>query len=142
MRLLLDTNVVLDLILSRQPFLQDAQPLWHALTGNQPMGTGYVSATTITDIYYVARKAEGREKAYQAVQLVLDSVQLCDIDKEVLEMAMQWQDADFEDNVQIACALNENLDGIVTRDKAGFKHSSIPIFTPAEALAALAPSTN
>jgi predicted nucleic acid-binding protein len=136
-RLLLDTNVILDIILLRQPFANDAIALWRALTGEPPSGTGLVSATTLTDVYYVSRKEQGRERAFQFVQLLLDSIELAVVDMDVLIVAMSWQDADLEDNVQIACAQNMKLDGIVTRDKKGFKHSPVMVYSPGEALSAL-----
>ena len=104
MRLLLDTNVMLDLILRRQPFIHDAQALWEVLKGEQVVGTGYVSATTVTHIYYIARKEKGRKQAFEAVQLVLNSAQICAVDHQVLQAAASSQGSDFEDNVQIACA--------------------------------------
>jgi predicted nucleic acid-binding protein len=53
-RVLIDTNVVLDYLLEREPFLQDAEALFQAIASEQ--GVGYVTATTLTDIFYIARR--------------------------------------------------------------------------------------
>lgn len=135
MRLLFDTNVILDVLLEREPFVNDARTLWTA----NDSGTvdGYLTASALTDIHYIARKIAGSDMARQAIQLCLDAFELCPVDRETIEYAMILQGADFEDNVQIASATLAGLEGIVTRDPHGFEASLVPIFTTEDIIESL-----
>ena len=64
MKLLLDTNVVLDVLLQRVLWVKNAQAIWQAHDNKQIKA--FVTATTITDIFYIARRGYGIEKANQA----------------------------------------------------------------------------
>ena len=136
MRVLFDTNVVLDLLLARAPFEQEAKRIWDALDEERIIG--FVPASALTDIFYIARKQVGREMALDAVQTCFDSLEICTVDSQAIQKALSLPGIDFEDNLQEACAVIYELDAIVTRDKAGFKRSSIPVMTPTEVLAQLA----
>jgi hypothetical protein len=61
----------------------------------------------------------------------LDTFTVCPVDQDVLERAYQIFSKDFEDDVQIACAVLSGLDAIITRNTADFSHATIPVFTPA-----------
>lgn len=66
MRVLIDTNVLLDFLLQRELFFQDAERLFQAIDSGQILG--YVTATTLTDIFYIARRhTRSIEQARQAV---------------------------------------------------------------------------
>ncbi len=134
-RVLLDTNVILDVLLERIPFVEDSKQVWKAVDNRQL--TGYASATTMTNIYYVVRKAVGADKAITSVRICLATFDICTVDRQVLEMAAALPESDFEDGVQVACALIARLEAIVTRDKTAFRAATIPVFTPQEALQAL-----
>jgi predicted nucleic acid-binding protein len=134
-RLLFDTSVTLDALLERDPYAQDMQPLWQKAAAAEV--SAFVSATTLTDVYYVSRKTLGKEGALRAVGVCLGIFEICDVDRSILEYAYTLPGSDFEDNVQIACAVHLGLNGIVTRDKKGFKHSPVAVYTPGEALSAL-----
>src|SRR5205823_5493888 len=102
-KVLLDTNVVLDVLLNRQPFISDSQQVWQAT--DQGRIDGYITATTVTDIFYLARKLFGVGSAESAIRVCLATFQICPVDRRTLEMALSLSGSDFEDNVQIACAL-------------------------------------
>jgi predicted nucleic acid-binding protein len=135
MRILLDTNVVLDVLLQREPWRQDADALWQASDAGQAMA--FLSATTLTDIYYFAQRREGVPHARRAVQLCLDAFAIVAVDRAALERAQQLSGYDFEDNLQMACAEAARLDAIVTRDAEGFAGSLVPVWTPAQCRARL-----
>lgn len=128
--LLLDTNVVLDVLLQRTPWVQDASRIWGAADAG--LLRMCITATTITDIYYVARKLHGEPLALQAANLCLTAFEILAVDRSRLEAALQLPGSDFEDNLQIACAREHRLQGIVTRDPAGFASSPIKVWTPQE----------
>lgn len=136
MQFLFDTNVVLDVVLQRSEWLKDSLALWQAHHENKIVG--YVSANSITDIYYLVRRQTNEATALKAVQLCLVVLEILPVNKETLWLAEGMKGGDFEDNVQIACATQANLNGIITRDKKGFELSEIQVYTPAELLAELA----
>ncbi|MDZ8138645.1 MAG: PIN domain-containing protein [Nostoc sp. DedQUE04] len=127
MRVLVDTNIILDFLLEREPFLHDAELLFQAIASRQILG--YATATTLTDIFYIARRhTQNIECARQAVAITLAAIENCAVDRSVLEIALASATSDFEDAVQIACALVYGLDAIVTRD-ADFFTASVPVLS-------------
>lgn len=132
MKVLIDTNIVLYLILERQPFVEDATALFEQIErGNLE---GYIAATTLTNIFYIIRKAEGREVALAAINRLLIGLQLCAVDRQTVETALSLELKDFEDGIQLACAMLSRLDAIATRDAQDFSGSTLPIYSPADLL--------
>jgi predicted nucleic acid-binding protein len=132
-RVLIDTNIVLDFLLQREPFSQDAESLFQSIDAGQI--TGYVTATTLTDIFYISRKlTRSVEQARQAVSEILTAMVICPIDRAVLESAFNSGLVDFEDAVQIFGAVAQGLDAILTRDSKGFLSSPIPVMSVQELL--------
>lgn len=128
LRVLIDTNVALDFLLRREPWISEAVGLLNAHA--QGAVIGYMPAPTLTDIFYISRRIGGPEKAFEAIDLCLNAFELISVDRAVIDAARSLPGADFEDNVQIACALAAQLDFIITRDAVGFTHSSIPAILP------------
>ncbi|MBA7654255.1 hypothetical protein ES703_62131 [subsurface metagenome] len=132
MRVLLDTNIVLDVLLKREPWVSNSKSIWQA--NDDGRITGYIAGTTLTDIFYIARKITDFSTAQEAVKTCLEAFEICTVDHRALELAVTFQGNDFEDNLQIACANIESLDAIVTRDPEGFKNSPVLILTPEKIL--------
>lgn len=130
MKLLFDTNVVLDVLLARQPWYDDAAALWQAM--DDGLVDVVISASSVTDIHYIVRKGAGSQSALDAVRLCLDAFRVSAVDRELLESACRRQGKDFEDDLQIAIADRLSLDAIVTRDATGFMNSTLCALTPAE----------
>ncbi len=138
MKVLIDTNIILDFLLERSPFLQDAEALFQAISSGQIIG--YVTATTLTDIFYIARRhTQSFERAGQAVEIALATMEVCPVNRAVLETALKSGIPDFEDAVQVASAITEGLNGIVTRDR-NFYSNSIPIFSITQVFQNLKPT--
>lgn len=95
---------------------------------------GFMSATTVTDVHYlVGRQTKSSESAIAAVTRLLALMEICAVDREVLEQAIALELPDFEDAVQIACAIELELEAIViTRDVNRFAGSPIPVLSPQE----------
>jgi predicted nucleic acid-binding protein len=129
-RVLLDTNVILDVLLDREPFVADAAAIWQAV--QEQAIQGYVTATTLTCIYYIAHKLKGSTVARVAVSEVLAMMRVCAVNDTVLRAALALSLADFEDAVQVACALAADLEAIVTRDVDGFGSSPVQSIAPAD----------
>lgn len=136
MRVLLDTNVVLDVLLQRGEWLVDAEHIWEASEDGRLESC--VTASTITDIYYVSRRLAGQQKAREAIRVCLDAMTLLPIDRGVLVSAFSREGADFEDDVQMASAETHGLDAIITRDTAGFSACAIAVLSPKELIERLA----
>jgi predicted nucleic acid-binding protein len=132
-RVLIDTNILLDFLLQREPFFQDAELLFDAIDSGLVIGC--VTATTLTDIFYIAQKhTRSIEQARQAVAEILTVMTICPVDRAVLESAFNSGLTDFEDAVQIFCAVTQGLEAILTRDKRGFLSSPIPVLSISELL--------
>ncbi|MDX1520400.1 MAG: PIN domain-containing protein [Anaerolineae bacterium] len=132
MRLLFDTNIILDVLLNRKPWVIEAKALWQAV--DEQLMTGYISASSLTDIFYIARRAKDYDTAIEAISVCLTAFEICPVDRPCLEYALALPDKDFEDNLQIACAKLAQLDGIVTRNPNDFGKSPVTVLTPTEAI--------
>jgi predicted nucleic acid-binding protein len=128
-KVLLDTNIVLDVMLAREPFLLDSKAVWQACDDGRI--NGYILASALTDIFYIARKVAGRDSARQAVEVCLAAFAVCPVNQTVLEQALQLPGSDFEDNVQIAAAVQSAMDAIVTRNPDDFAHAPLVVISPA-----------
>ena len=89
-----------------------------------------IAATTITNIYYIVRRAAGAIVAQDAITQVLADLSICPVDRDVLEQAIALNFRDFEDAVQYVCGVVHNVDAIVTRDASGFVGAKIPVVLP------------
>lgn len=135
MRLLLDTNVVLDVLLDRPPHVTYSSKVLAAVELGHV--TGFVGATSITTIHYLAAKQIGSQGAVQAVEKLLSLLEVAPVTRSVLEEALRAQFADFEDAVLFAAAKNSDVEAIITRDPKGFKSADIPVLSPEELVAVL-----
>ncbi len=133
MHLLFDTNVLLDVLLAREPWADVATALWRA--NDEGRLVGYVVASALTDIFYIARRLTDVDRALEAVRLCMMAFEVCPVERATIERALGLRGRDFEDNIVIACAEMMGLDGIVTRNEADFTHSPVPVWSPTEALA-------
>lgn len=139
MKVLLDTNVVLDVLLQRGPWLADAEAI--RLAGNQGLLECAVTASSLTDIYYIARRLAGKPAARRMVRECLDSLTIVAVDREALELADTLDVDDFEDALQVAAAARHGWDAIITRNASDFAGSPIPVLSPAELVVRLATDT-
>lgn len=135
MRVLLDTDVVLDLLLDRAGFAEHAAALWEA--HEQGRLEAYVSAITPVNVFYIARKLKGMETARQAVIELLATLRVCPLDQVALEKALTLPFSDYEDAVQLASALANRLDALITRNLEDYKNATLLVFSPSEFLARL-----
>jgi predicted nucleic acid-binding protein len=130
MRVLIDTNIILDYVLERHPFHHEAEEIVLRLAKKD--FDGYISGITAINVYYTGRKLKGKDYTLKAVRRLLRLVEVCATDKRVLQDAFLLNFNDYEDAVQAACAAAENLDAIVTRNTKDYKNSSVKIYSPTE----------
>ena len=125
MKIFFDTNVILDVLLDRDPFVEEALPLLAKVECSEI--TGVICATTVTTIYYLVSKCLGTEEAIRHIKTLLSIFEITPVNRAVLEDALNSGFSDFEDAVLHASALIVGADCIVTRDFSGFKNSKIPV---------------
>ncbi|MBP9500703.1 MAG: PIN domain-containing protein [Candidatus Promineofilum sp.] len=130
MRVLLDTDVILDLLLDRAPFADAAAALW--LAHEREQLNAYIAAITPINLFYIARKLRDEETARKAIIELLAALNVCAIDQETLHSALLLPFRDYEDAVQHAAANTAGLDAIITRNTKDFSAATLPVFTPSE----------
>ncbi len=135
MKVMFDTNVVLDVLLDREPHVAVAARLF-ALVDNRKL-EGAICATTATTIYYIAAKSFGRRRALTQVHDLLKLFEVALVDRVVLDSALDLDFGDFEDAVLHEAARAGGMAAIVTRDTRDFTNATLPVFKPHELLAAV-----
>ena len=130
MKVLIDSNVVLDILLNNIDFYNNSMAVFvHA---EQNRITGYISASAITDIYYIARKKLGKALARDAVKKMLYVFQPATVTGDEIFKALDLDWGDFEDSVQFVVGSNLSVDYIITRNTNDFSSGNIPAVTPEE----------
>lgn len=131
-RLLIDTNIMLDAVLSGRPGTDAAREVINLCNGNGELGMA--CALSFKDVYYIAAKAHGEPWARSAVSHLMGLLVVAPVDAETLAEALQSNEPDFEDGVVRASAELNNADFIITRDKAAFAKSKVRAVSAAEYL--------
>jgi len=129
-QILIDTNIILDIALQREPFFEIANQIFGKIDEGEVKG--FITASSVTDIYYVSRKACGREKTIAFIRELIDILEVLSVTKETIINALDAEFKDFEDAVQFCVADMNCIDVIVTRNKSDFGLSIIEVCTPEE----------
>lgn len=135
MRVLFDTNVILDHLLEREPHVDPAEKLLSLVDAG--VIEGVICATTATTIHYLASKAVGAKKAAEYLRTLLAIFDVACVDREVLRDALDGSFTDYEDGVLHEAAIEAGAAAIVTRNGKDFTRSTLPVFDPPELLAAV-----
>jgi len=133
MKILLDTNVVLDLLLARNPFLEEAREIFILLENHTLQG--YICATTVTTLHYLIGREKSKQEANKIIENILKLFSVTEVNKEILLLACDQNGIDYEDAVIYSSSEKNQIDHIITRDKRGFKNAQTSILTPKEFLA-------
>jgi predicted nucleic acid-binding protein len=135
MRLLLDINVLLDVVLERDPWARPAAELLAIIETNQAQG--FVAAHTLPTVYYVVAKSQDRDTATRAMHDLLRLLDVVPVEKQDFYRALSLPLNDFEDAVQAAAAFRIDAEYLVTRNEPDFKGASIATATPSTILSLL-----
>ena len=135
MRILFDTNVILDVLLDRVPFSDVAMELLEAVENG--LIAGYVCATTITTIHYLASKAISPERAQAEIEKLLSLFEVAPVNRAVIEMALRNDVGDFEDAILCESAYHVQANGVVTRNTRDFRQANVTVYSPEELLGVL-----
>ncbi len=133
--ILVDLNVVLDVLQNRPAFYEDSAQVLDAVVRQDVIG--YLSAHSITTLFYVLNRLRNRETAVAAISGLLDAFIIAAVDDDVIRKALSWGWSDFEDAVQLAAAVQAGADYLITRNPRDFQEGLIPIVQPAAFLALL-----
>lgn len=133
MRVLLDTNIVLDILLAREAFLEEAKEIFLLIEDSKL--EGFICATTMTTIHYLIGRETDKANADRLILDILTLFEVALVDKKVLQEASLNNGVDYEDSVIYTSAKEAKIDIIITRDKKGFRNSEISTLKPKEFLA-------
>jgi predicted nucleic acid-binding protein len=127
-KVFVDTDVVLDLLLEREPFYQHSAELF--TLAHRRVVSVHLSAVTFSTIYYFLRKYKGAAQARASITGLRSIVTVLPTDVMVVDQAIASRFADFEDAVQYYTALGSDTDVLVTRNTSDFKQAELPVITP------------
>ena len=120
---MLDTNIIVDIALERQPYITNSETVLAFVEQGQI--EGYISASTISDLYYLIRKQKGRDLTIEFLRQIVTFCQIATVNQAVITMALTANFRDFEDAIQYSTAVLNQLDAIITRNPQDF-----PVITP------------
>ncbi|MCC5644657.1 PIN domain-containing protein [Nostoc sp. CHAB 5784] len=133
--MLFDSDVLLDILAQRQPFIVASARALNTVMQNQVQG--YVSGHAVTNIFYILRRQVGNEVARELLAKLLQHLQVASVTDEVIRQALNSSIKDFEDAVTSTAALTAGLEIIVTRNTPDFVASLVPAMLPDEFLTTL-----
>ncbi len=133
MKIMIDTNIFLDVLLNREPFVDASARLLDLCEDKNVMG--YVPASCITDIFYIVKKyTHSNDQAYFAIGKVMDIASICSVTVDEVLAAYQSKSKDFEDRILAECAKTINCRYIITRNKPDYEGYGVSVLTPDEFL--------
>lgn len=130
MRVLFDTNVILDVLLDREPHVKASARILYRVENGEILG--WLCATTVTTIYYFVARAAGRDAALREIRKLFSLFEIAAVNRPVLEGALGADFSDYEDAVLHQAARQVDATAIVTRNERHFKNAVLPVYTPEE----------
>jgi predicted nucleic acid-binding protein len=130
MKIFLDTNVILDVLIKRETFYIDSSKVLTLV--NEKIVSGYISAITVNNIYYILRKLKDKETAKNFITEILESFEIISLTKDILSQANKISINDYEDGIQFFSALDCGCDFLITRNDKDYPRLGIKIITPGE----------
>ncbi|MBO6118849.1 MAG: PIN domain-containing protein [Lachnospiraceae bacterium] len=130
MKVLIDTNVLIDFLTKRAPFYKDAKEVLMKCTHEDI--EGFVAMHTISNLWYILRNEEAKMRI-KCIKIICLALTVCfTTHNEVYNIVKNELFDDLEDGLQEACAYTNKMDYIVTRNVKDFKNSRIKALTPAQ----------
>ena len=131
MTILVDTNVILDILLEREPFVNESRIIMTKCADREIIG--YLAAHTIPNIFYILRKKYSQEERRRFIRNLCEIFRISDLNAEKILAAIDNEDfSDFEDCLQEECAFEAMVDYIVTRNPGDYKESRVKVIEPIE----------
>ncbi|MBP0977523.1 MAG: PIN domain-containing protein [Oscillospiraceae bacterium] len=132
MKVLVDTNVILDVLCNRADFVEDSSKIWKYCELDKI--EGYISALSVPNIVYILRKELDPGKTSKLINQITMIFKIADLKSSDLKNAADMLSSDYEDALQMCQASRINADYIVTRNIRDFRESKVPAMKPAELL--------
>jgi predicted nucleic acid-binding protein len=128
-KVLIDTDVILDLFFDREPFSEDAAKVLSLCESREI--TGFITSVIISNVYYLLRRSSTHEKVIEKLTQLMTITEVLTTDKDVILKALNSNFRDFEDALQnYSAEFNGHIDVILTRNIKEYKNSSLGIMTP------------
>ncbi|MUP45376.1 PIN domain-containing protein [Gramella sp. BOM4] len=133
-KLLIDTNIIIDLLSKRQGFYNDAARLFSQADKNQIQLS--ISSLTFANTNYILTKLRSAKEAREILRKLKVLVEVLALDEKIIDLALNDEEfSDFEDGLQYYSAIENEVDLIITRNKKDFKSAKLPVLSPKEFLA-------
>jgi len=130
LKIIFDTNIILDVLLNREPFVELSANIVSSVEKKNI--EGYLCATTITTLDYLISKQTNRNKARTEIQKLLSIFEISEVNSKVLGMSLNSGFKDFEDAVLYYSGECCGVNGLVTRNTKDYKQAKLPVYTPHE----------
>lgn len=130
MKIMFDTNIVLDVLMDRVPFSDSAVELFSKVEDGAIIG--YMCGITLANVYYLAFRKLGTARAQEEIRKLLSLFEVAPINRLVLESALVVDFSDFDNAVIHEAACHVGADAVVTRNMRDYKKSRIPVYTSEE----------
>ena len=133
MNVLIDTNIILDILLRREPHYENAAKI--SVLSEKGHIYGYITASAVTDIFYITKKElKNKDLALDLLKGILTTIRIASVTERNIYEALDLKWDDFEDSVQYSVAYNISADYIVTRNPIDFYDSNINTLLPEQLL--------
>lgn len=129
MKILLGTNIFLDILLQRSPFFQDSQRIFKMAENR--LALGYIAPITINNIAYIARKSRQPDQIRKYIVTIAEIFTICQMNAAVVTKAAALDFTDIEDSLQAAMAESNDCDFIITSNISDYQNSPVPVLTAA-----------
>lgn len=131
MTILVDTNIILDIFMDREPYAEEARTIMTKCADREVVG--YLAAHSIPNLFYILRKEYSQKERRKLIRNLCDIFRISDLNAEKIISAVENEDfSDFEDCLQEECAVEVLADYIVTRNPNDYKMSRVKVIEPGE----------
>jgi len=123
-KILVDTNIFLDILLQRPPFFRDSHRIFKMVENG--IAEGFIAPITINNIAYIARKSHLPDQIRTFIVVMAETFTICRMDSTTVTRAAELNFTDIEDSLQAAMAESQGCDFIITSNGSDYKHSPVP----------------
>ena len=139
MKIFLDTNIILDVLVKREPYYIDSARIWTLI--KEKSIQGYISAITINNFYYIIKKLKNSKIAENFIDEILDDFKVVPLTKDILRQSRTIPEKDYEDSIQYFSAINTGCQFLITRNEKDFISTGLNIISPTEFLKTISGGT-
>jgi predicted nucleic acid-binding protein len=134
-RILIDINIILDVLQKREPFYEPSVRLLALVETGQVQG--YLAAHSLTTLFYLIRKDKSAADARATLTNLLQFIRVASVDQATIEQALNLDYRDYEDAVQMICALQIKADHVITRNVRDYQPALLSVLQPIDFLATM-----